>query len=97
LVPRVSNTPAEFCRINLEGCVEAITGALVRTEFSPTPVGDGGFGLADGAQRRLARLVRALDGSRDLVIDLVERRVPRWFCTSSSGGSIARTRTRWPG
>ena len=22
---------------------------------------------------------------------------PRWFCTSSSGGSIAQTRTRWPG
>jgi hypothetical protein len=61
---------------SVSGLWEAITGALVRAEFAPTPVGDGGFGLADGARRWLAQLVRALDGSRDLVIDLAEGRVP---------------------
>jgi hypothetical protein len=60
---------------SVTGLWEAITGALVRTGFAPTPAGDGGFSFADGA-RRLARLVRTLDGSRDLVIDLAEGRVP---------------------
>jgi len=61
---------------SVSGLWEAITGALVRTGFASTPIGDGGFSLADGARRRLARLVRTLDGSRDLVIDLAEGRVP---------------------
>jgi hypothetical protein len=50
--------------------------ALIATGYALAPVGGGGFGLADGARRQLARLVRALDGSRDLVIDLAEGRVP---------------------
>ena len=61
---------------SVSGLWEAITGALIRTAFAPTPVGDGGFSLADSARRRLARLIRALDGSRDLVIELAEGRVP---------------------
>jgi hypothetical protein len=62
---------------SVSGLWEAITGALIRTAFAPAPVGDGGFSsLADSARRRLARLIRALDGSRDLVIELAEGRVP---------------------
>jgi hypothetical protein len=41
-----------------------------------TLVGDGGWSLADGARRRLEQACRRLDGSRDLVIELAEGRVP---------------------
>jgi hypothetical protein len=54
----------------------AITGALVATGYAPLPVADGGFPLADRARRRLARALRQLDGSRDLVLTLAEGRTP---------------------
>jgi hypothetical protein len=61
---------------NVVGLWMSITGALVATGYAPAPAGVGGFSLADSARRRLARLVRELDGSRDLVIALAEGRVP---------------------
>jgi hypothetical protein len=50
----------------------AITGALVATGFAPVPVADGSFSLADGARRRLPRVLHRLNGSRDLVVSLAE-------------------------
>jgi hypothetical protein len=61
---------------NVTGLWMAITSALIATGYAPTPVGDGGFGLADGARRRLQRVCRSLDGSRALVIELAEGKVP---------------------
>jgi hypothetical protein len=61
---------------NVTGLWMAITSAMISTGYAPPPVGEGGFGLADGARRRLQRMCRNLDGSRDLVIDLAEGRVP---------------------
>jgi hypothetical protein len=58
------------------GLWQAITAAMVATGYTPNPVGDGGFGLADGARRRLQRMCRRLDGSRALIIELAEGRVP---------------------
>jgi hypothetical protein len=53
----------------------AITGAAVPTGFVRRE--DAGLaGLADQARRRLQRVCRSLDGSRDLVIALAERKVP---------------------
>jgi hypothetical protein len=53
----------------------AITGAAVPTGFARRQ--DAGLaGLADGARRRLQRICRGLDGSRDLVIELAEGKVP---------------------
>jgi hypothetical protein len=37
---------------------------------------DAGWGLADAARRRLARVCRELDGSRDLIIGLAEGKIP---------------------
>jgi hypothetical protein len=54
----------------------SITSALIRTGYAPIPGADGGFGLAGPARRRLARALRRLDGSRDLVIQLAEGRAP---------------------
>jgi hypothetical protein len=63
---------------NLNGLWEAINGALTGTSFAPARggVGDGGYSLADGARRRLQRMCRRLDGSRTLVIELAEGKVP---------------------
>jgi hypothetical protein len=61
---------------NLNGLWEAITGALTGTSFAPNPVGDGGWSLADGARRRLQRMCRRLDGSKDLVLDLATGGIP---------------------
>jgi hypothetical protein len=61
---------------SLNGLWSAILRAMVGTGFAPNPVGDGGWSSADGARRRLARVCRELDGSRDLVIALTEGRVP---------------------
>jgi hypothetical protein len=61
---------------SLNGLWEAITGAMVGTGFVPNPVGDGGWSLADGARRRPQRICRSLDGSRALVIELAEGRIP---------------------
>jgi hypothetical protein len=61
---------------NVTGLWEAITGALTSTGFAPNPVGDGGWSLADGARHRLSRICRGLDGSRALVIELAEGRIP---------------------
>jgi hypothetical protein len=61
---------------NLDGLWGAITAALTSTSFAPAPVGEGGWSLADGARRRLRRVCRSLDGSRDLVIELAEGKVP---------------------
>ena len=54
----------------------SITGALVRTGYTPVPGTDGGFAPAVRARRQLVRALRQLDGSRDLVIDLAEGRAP---------------------
>jgi hypothetical protein len=57
------------------GLWHAITGAAVPTGFVRRE--DTGLaGLADGARRRLQRMCRSLDGSRDLVIELAEGRIP---------------------
>jgi hypothetical protein len=61
---------------NVTGLWEAITGALTSAGVAPNPVGDGGYPLADGARRRLERACRRLDGSRELVIELAEGRIP---------------------
>jgi hypothetical protein len=62
---------------NVTGLWEAITGALTSTGFVPNPpVGEGGWSLADGARRRLEQVCRRLDGSRALVIELAEGRIP---------------------
>jgi hypothetical protein len=50
--------------------------ALVSVGYAPVPAATGSFGLADAARRRLARALSQLDGSRRLVIDLAENRVP---------------------
>jgi hypothetical protein len=42
----------------------------------PVPVGDGNYSLADGARRRLEQACRRLDGSRALVIELAEGKIP---------------------
>jgi hypothetical protein len=39
-------------------------------------VGDGKSSIADQARRRLQRMCRRLDGSRELVISLAEGKVP---------------------
>jgi hypothetical protein len=53
----------------------AITGAAVPTGFVRRE--DAGLaGLADQARRRLQRICRRLDGSRALVLDLAEGRIP---------------------
>jgi hypothetical protein len=61
---------------SLTGLWSAITSALTATGYASATVGDGGFGLADGARRRLQRVCRSLDGSRALVIELAEAKVP---------------------
>jgi hypothetical protein len=61
---------------NVTGLWEAITGALTSTGFAPNPVGAGGWSLADGARRRLEQACRRLDGSKGLVIELAEGRIP---------------------
>jgi hypothetical protein len=61
---------------SLNGLWTAILGAMVGTGFAPPPVGNGGWSLADGARRRLERLCRRLDGSRELVIALAEGKLP---------------------
>jgi hypothetical protein len=72
----------------------AITSALTATGYATAPAGAGGFELADAARRRLRRVCRELDGSRDLVIDLPKDGCPRWFFASSSSASIARNADR---
>jgi hypothetical protein len=52
---------------NVTGLWMAITAAMVATGYASAPVGDGGFGLADSARRRLQQVCRSLDGSRALV------------------------------
>jgi hypothetical protein len=52
----------------------AIIGAAVHTGVRPPNAT--ASGLADGARRQLERARRQLDGSRDLVIQLAEDRVP---------------------
>src|SRR4029077_369427 len=61
---------------SVSGLWASIVGGLVRTGFAPTPTGAAGSGLADAARRRLERVCRSLDGSRALVVDLAEGRVP---------------------
>jgi hypothetical protein len=48
---------------------------------------------AAGARRQLARALAQLDGSRDLVIDLAEGRIPPLVFHVLKGGSIAQTST----
>jgi hypothetical protein len=55
-------------------------------------VGDSGFSLADGARRRLLRLFRDLDASRELVIDRPRDGRRHWLCTFWKGGSTPQTR-----
>jgi hypothetical protein len=57
------------------GLWHAITGAAVRTGFV-LPQDAVRAGLADGARRRLERVCERLDGSRELVIELAEGKVP---------------------
>jgi hypothetical protein len=61
---------------SLHGLWSAILAAASSPGFVPAPVGDGKSSPADSARRRLERLCRKLDGSRDLVITLAEGRTP---------------------
>jgi hypothetical protein len=61
---------------SLNGLWSALLAAASSQGFVPIPVGDSGFSLADQARRRLERLCRKLNGSRDLVITLAEGRTP---------------------
>jgi hypothetical protein len=61
---------------SLNGLWSAILAAASSPGFVPAPVGDGKSSLADQARRRLQRMCRSLDGSRALVIELAEGKIP---------------------
>jgi hypothetical protein len=61
---------------SVNGLWSAILAAASSPGFVSAPVGDGKSSLADQARRRLQRICRRLDGSRDLVISLAEGKVP---------------------
>jgi hypothetical protein len=61
---------------SVNGLWSAISAAASSVGFAPIPAGDGRFSLADQGRRQLERMCRCLDGSRELVIELAEGKVP---------------------
>jgi hypothetical protein len=60
----------------VEGLWQGIVAAMTRKGYAPVPEADCGFSLGDAARRRLARALSRLDGSRALVLALVDGQVP---------------------
>jgi hypothetical protein len=62
--------------MNVNGLWAAITGGLISTDLATRNRDDMATGLAVGARKQLARAVRRLDGSRALVVGIIEGPVP---------------------